>query len=234
MTSSEPSASAKHEPVDRQAGGVSTVPGHLAAAARALAGAPASADDAALLALLARAIVPALGDVVALYAADGSGRARLIGAAPGDAPSVRRSGTDAGQTPELVAPLDGDAPGGDLLVIRAADPARRYGDADRAAVEVLAALIGARRAASRQAVREAALRQQLETLSLAGRELSHALNNDLTMPVGVIELLTDRTTFSPDLQEMLQAAAKDLAALEQHVRAFHDLMRAQTGGAAVE
>lgn len=231
MTLSEPSASAKHEPVDRQAGGVSTVPGHLAAAARALAGAPADADDAALLALLARAIVPALGDVVALYAADGSGHARLIGAAPGDAPSVRRSGTDAGQPSELVAPLGGDAPEGDLLVIRAADPARRYDDADRAAAEVLAALIGARREASRQATREATIRQQIETLSLAGRKLAHALNNDLTMPVGVIELLTDRTSFSSELQEMLQAAAKDLAALEQHVRDFHDLMRAQTGSA---
>jgi hypothetical protein len=209
MTSSESSASAEDPPVDRQAGGVSAVPGVLAAAARALAGAPEDADDAALLAILARAIVPALGDVV----------------------EVRRLGerAQAGQQPELVAPLGGDASRGDLLVIRSTDPAREYGEAERSAAEVLAALVGARRAAGRQAAREAMLRQQVETLSLAGRELAHALNNDLTMPVGVIELLTDRTGFSPDLQEMLQAAAKDLAALEQHVRTFHDLMRAQTG-----
>lgn len=49
------------------------------------------------------------------------------------------------------------------------------------------------------------------------------------MPVGVVELLMDRSDFSPDLREMLQAASKDLAALEQHVREFHLLMRTQAG-----
>lgn len=208
MTAPESSASAEHQPVDGQAGGASAVPGILAAAARALAAAPDDADDAALLAILSQAIVPALGDGV----------------------DVRRRGDRerAGRQTELVAPLGGDATEGELLVIRSTDPERQYGEAERSAAEVLAALVGARRAAIRQARREATVRQRLETLSLAGRELAHALNNDLTMPVGVIELLTDRTSFSPDLQEMLQAAAKDLAALEQHVRTFHDLMRAQT------
>ena len=145
----------------------------------------------------------------------------------GDAVAVRGPGEGGGQAPELVAPLDGDGSAGELLVIRSADPGRRYDEAERAAAEVLAALVGARRTARRQAAREARLRQQIETMALAGRELAHALNNDLTMPVGVIELLMDRTSFSPDLKEMLEAAAKDLAALEQHVRAFHDLMRAQ-------
>lgn len=205
---SEPSASAAHQPVERQVRDVSAVPGILAVAARVLADAPADADDGALLAILARAVVPSLGDVVA----------------------TRRVGEPAGQQPELVAPLDGDAPNGDLLVIRSTDPDRRYDDADRSAAEVLAALVGVRRAARRQAEREATLRQQVETLAQAGRELAHALNNDLTMPVGVIELLTDRTTVSPDLQEMLQAAAKDLAALEQHVRDFHELMRGLGSG----
>ena len=207
MPSSESGGSAERNPLDRRAGGVS---GMLAVAARALAEAPADADDAALLATIARVVVPALGDVV----------------------TIRRVGEPAGQQPELVAPLDGDESAGEVLVIRSADPGRRHDDAEGAAAEVLAALVGARRAASRQAAREAMLRQQVETLALAGRELAHTINNDLTMPVGVIELLTDRTSFSPDLREMLEAAAKDLAAREQHVRSFHDLMRAQTDGSS--
>jgi hypothetical protein len=47
------------------------------------------------------------------------------------------------------------------------------------------------------------------------------------MPVGVIELLMDRTSLDPDLRDMLRAAAHDLGALEQHIRAFHVTMRAQ-------
>jgi hypothetical protein len=58
--------------------------------------------------------------------------------------------------------------------------------------------------------------------------LAHLLNNDLTMPVGVIELLLDRNDSTPDLREMLRAAAHDLGALEQHVRAFHELTREHT------
>ena len=82
MPSSESGGSAEQQPRDRQAGGVS---GMLAVAARALAEAPADADDAALLATIARVVVPALGDVV----------------------TIRRVGEPAGQQPELVAPLDG-------------------------------------------------------------------------------------------------------------------------------
>ena len=207
----------------------SSVPGVLVGAARALATASADADDATLVALLGRAVVPVLGDVVALYAADGSGSVRLIGAAPGDAPPARRLDEDAGDQSEIVAPLGGNTSGGDLLVIRSADRERRYDEAERQAGEVLAALLGTRRAARRQTEREAVLLERLETLAQAGRELAHALNNDLTMPVGVMELLMDRSSFSADLQEMLEAAGKDLSALEEHVRTFHDLMREQTG-----
>ena len=208
MPSSESTGPADRLPVDSQARGISGLAGVLAAAARALAGAPADADEAALLAIIAPAIVPALGDDV----------------------TVRRPGEPAGQQPELCVPLDGEGAAGELLVIRSADPDRRYDDAERSAAVVLAALVGARRAASRQSAREATLRQQIETLALAGRELAHALNNDLTMPVGVIELLLDRSSFAPDLQEMLQAASQDLASLEQHVRDFHQMMRAQQPG----
>ena len=76
------------------------------------------------------------------------------------------------------------------------------------------------------------LQQQIEEGTIAGRELAHRLNNDLTMPVGVVELLLDRGLPGSDLQEMLEAASKDLAALEQHVRAFHEQMRDQSSGPA--
>jgi stage V sporulation protein SpoVS len=259
MTSSESPVESSgpdaHKTAAHQPQGFSALAGVLAVAARALVEAPADSDDAALLAILGRALVPSLGDVVALYAADASGRFRLIGAAPDDAVPARRlleraeqhselvaeyaaiaagghstivqsSGETEGEVvAEVVAPLGSAAPRNGLLVIGSTSSERRYDDADRSAVEVLAAIVSVRRAASRQAVREAALRQRIEAMALAGRELAHLLNNDLTMPVGVVELLLDRNTSTPDLQEMLEAAAKDLAALEQHVRAFHDLMR---------
>jgi hypothetical protein len=201
---------------------LSALPSVLAGAARALAEAPVDADDGVLLAILGRAVVPALGDVVALYATDASGTYSLIGAAPDEAPPERRPGERSG---ELVAPLGGDAPGDGLLVVRSTDPERRYDDAHQSAVEVLAAIVTLRQVARRQAGQAAALRQQVESMVLASRELAHLLNNDLTLPVGVVELLMDRSASSPDLQEMLQAASHDLAALERHIRTFHDQLR---------
>lgn len=184
------------------------------------------ADDVAL---LGRAVVPSLGDVVALYAADASGAFRLIGAAPDDGTLAPRAREHAEHSPgtirEIVAPLGSGTSRDGLLVIGTTDAEREYDGPDRSAVAVLAAIITVRRAARRQAAREAAVSQQVEALALAGRELAHMLNNDLTMPVGVVELLMDRNTSSPELLEMLQAAAHDLAALERHVRAFHDLVR---------
>lgn len=266
MSSTDSPAPDAQPPVAHPPGGGAALPGVLADAARALAAAPADADDVVLLAIVGEAIVPVLGDVVTLYAADGPGNARLIGVAPVDAPAALGIQVAAGQFPaaifeyaaiagagrgsvmlpsggleagrslrqaaglvaEIVAPLGDDVTDG-LLAIGSSDATRRYAEAERSAAEVIAALLGARRAARRQAAREATLHQQLEALALAGRELAHALNNDLTMPVGVVELLMDRSDFSPDLREMLQAASKDLAALEQHVREFHLLMRSQAG-----
>lgn len=264
MSSSEPHAADAQPPLARPPGGGPALPGALADAARALAAAPADADDAALLASVGGAIVPVLGDVVALYGADDSGRGWLIGVAPIEASAAGRlrdaaerdpaavaeyvavaaAGREAvilpggrvltgqslrraaGLAAEIVTPL-GDATTDGVLTIGASDERRQYADAERAAAEVVASLLNAQRTASRQAAYEAVLRQQIDTLAQAGRELAHALNNDLTMPVGVVELLMDRSDFSPDLREMLQAASKDLASLEQHVREFHLLMRAR-------
>jgi hypothetical protein len=164
-------------------------------------------------------------EVVADYAAVvASGHPRALGL-DDLSESVHAVSQAAGLVTQMVAPLAGDSTRTGLLVIGSTDPQRRYGDAELSAVEVLAALVGARRAVSQQVAQTAALRQRVEAVALAGRELAHLLNNDLTMPVGVVELLLDRSAATPDLQEMLQAASKDLAALEQHVRDFHDLMR---------
>lgn len=113
-----------------------------------------------------------------------------------------------------------------LLVVGAADPGR-YGEEDVPLGAALAAVVQVGLAAQERAGREAALRDRLGALTRAARELAHLLNNDLTMPIGVIELLTDRGGFSADVDEMLFAASKDLAALERHVREFQQLVRSQ-------
>jgi signal transduction histidine kinase len=150
--------------------------------------------------------------------------------------SVRTPATDAlGFAAEIVAPLGGGGEPDALLVIGAAGSADRRkqdADADLATVEVLAALVGAWRTIRDLARREAHLHQQLEAVALAGRELAHRLNNDLTMPVGVVELLLDRSALGAELQEMVEAASKDLTALERHIQEFHAQMRSQSNAPA--
>ena len=239
MTPPDSSYGASHpEPFDgpdRFVDGSAGLPGMLAMAARLLVAAPDDADDAALAAILGRVVVPALGDSVALYDATGAGEFRLAGCEPaGYAPLHRTKQPDEAAT-EIVVPLGSVAPiGGEgapagLLAIGTGTARRPFGAAERSAVEALAALVAARRLARQQALRLADLRQRVEAMARAGRELAHLLNNDLTMPVGVVELLLDRNTAAPDLHEMLQAAAHDLSALERHVRAFHEVMREQGG-----
>jgi signal transduction histidine kinase len=249
----------------------------LARASRLLSGVADDADDATLMTLLGPLVVPALGDVAALYTVDSAGLVTLVGAEPSQNGLVQRlrghlqrhpdaarityaelatlaqpaivrpAGPDLpagvksyeaapnrvlGLAAEIVAPLGDGAESDALLTIGSLDRARQYGDADLATVEVLAALVAGRRAIRTLLHREARLQQQIEDSALAGRELAHQLNNDLTMPVGVLELLLDRGPPDSDLQEMLAAASKDLTALEQHIRDFHEQMRGQSGAPA--
>jgi hypothetical protein len=136
---------------------------------------------------------------------------------------------------EMVAPFGSGGNKGDhdaLLVIASTHPARDYEADDQTTLEVLVALLASRRAVRDLTRREATLQQQIDAAAQAGRLLAHRLNNDITMPVGVVELLVDRGTAGPELQEMLEAAAKDLAAIEEHIRAFHEEMRARSGAPA--
>jgi hypothetical protein len=227
----------------------------LARASRLLSGVADDADDATLMTLLGPLVVPALGDVAALYTIDATGAVILVGAEPSQNGLVRRlrghleehpdaarmayaglvtltkpviihpDRSDVADLPsdvklyyeaspnrvlglaaEVVAPLGGGAESDALLTIGSQDRSRRYDDADLATVEVLAALVSGRRATRTLRHREARLQQQIEASALAGRELAHQLNNDLTMPVGVLELLLDRGPPDSDLQELLAAA----------------------------
>jgi hypothetical protein len=243
--------------------------GLLTLATRTLAGRAADADDAALLTLLGPVVVPALGEIAALYTVGTAGAivlagavpaesavtlrlrglveqqpmvaagyaaiiaggqpARLPGAPPADAP---RSPRATGLVAEIMAPLGSGAGHDALLVIGTTDPNRQYDDDDLATVEVLAALLEASRTAREARHREVDLREQIEATAQAGRELAHRLNNDLTMPVGVMEVLLDRGGAGSDLQEMIEAAAHDLTAIEEHIKAFHEGMRTRSSGSA--
>jgi signal transduction histidine kinase len=142
----------------------------------------------------------------------------------------------AGLAWELAIPLglgeqtEGAEPVPDALLAVAGMHGRPLPPDPLALAAVLRGLIGGWRAASLAHQRAARAQERLEGAALAGRELAHALNNSLTMPVGVVELLLDRGVLSADLQEMIQAAASDLQALERQIRAFQELMRAQSDG----
>ncbi|MCC7370775.1 MAG: hypothetical protein IT306_20305 [Chloroflexi bacterium] len=144
----------------------------------------------------------------------------------------------AGLAWELVVPLaggaDGEMGGGAadaLLVLDGSSKGRALEPTTVLQLaEVLGGLIGGWRAARALRQRAAEIEAALEETAFAGRELAHTLNNSLTMPVGVIELLLDGGVDSPELREMIAAAASDLTALENHIRAYQNLMRTRTGG----
>lgn len=260
MTAPRPSTESP-EPDEPQATGALGRLRLLAWASRRCAGAPAGMDDAALLAIVEPVVVPSLGDICALVMADVHGDLHLATFAPAEGEPAQRFRQHLDRDPTalswyaamaedgrarviageygaaeyggIVAALGPTSQRDGLLLVGTSDPARQYEPDDLAAVEMLAALLTAQRTTADLTQRGAALHQYTEEMALAGRELAHALNNDLTMPVGVVELLLDRGGLSPELHEMLQAAAKDLATLERHIRTFHDAMRARSAQPAV-
>jgi signal transduction histidine kinase len=195
----------------RDAAGVA----HLAAAA------PAASGPARALRAGGQGQPDVFGAYAGRFAATGAvASAAIVTDAPPAAP-FNAAGIAATTTVRVAGPGLADAL---LLVGYGAERATTSGEqADH--LMIVAALLEAARAVRASHRREAVLRDQLEQSALAGRELAHQLNNDLTMPVGIIELLLDRATVAPDLREMIQAAAQDLAVLEGHIRAFHASMR---------
>jgi GAF domain-containing protein len=128
----------------------------------------------------------------------------------------------------LLAPLIGRGRAVGLLVVGAIGAPRHYGADALALAELLAAAATSSLAARDLERRESASRARLEDMVLAARELAHLLNNDLTLPVGAVEILLDRADPNDDLHEMLKAAAADLAAAECHIHAFHRRVRGET------
>jgi len=103
---------------------------------------------------------------------------------------------------------------------RSTEDATSAGDLDL--LNALAALAGPVVAL---AGREAAARRQYEALSDAAPALAHDLNNDLTMPIGALELMRDRPDLPADVQELIVAAAEDLTRVEERVRVFQRVAR---------
>ena len=103
---------------------------------------------------------------------------------------------------------------------RSADDATSAGD-----LGLLDALAGLAGPVLALAGREAAARRQYEALSDAARALAHDLNNDLTMPIGALELMRERPDLPADVQELIVAAAEDLTRVEERVRVFQLVAR---------
>jgi len=127
----------------------------------------------------------------------------------------------------MLAPLLARGKAAGLLLVGSTESARTYTPADLSLIELLATVTAATLATLDLERREAALNARLDNVTHAARELAHLVNNDLTLPVGAIEILIDRPDISPELREMIVAAASDLAAAEQHIRDFHQLVRGE-------
>ena len=94
-------------------------------------------------------------------------------------------------------------------------------------LDTLSALAGPALALAEVAGEVATMRRRYEALSLAARTLAHDLNNDLTMPIGALELMRERDDLPADVQELIDAAAEDLTKVEARVRAFQQVARAE-------
>jgi len=128
----------------------------------------------------------------------------------------------------VLAPMVARGKATGLLVVGSTGRARRYAPAERSTIELFATLAASVLAVWDLERREAALRARLDDLVHAARELAHDLNNTLTLPVGSIEIVLDRPELGGELREMMAAAASDLAAAEQQIRAFHGLVRGES------
>lgn len=71
-------------------------------------------------------------------------------------------------------------------------------------------------------------RSQLRAITLAARQLAHLLNNDLTLAVGLIELLGLRGQLPADLAQLARDAARGLAAASERLRQFQQVVRIVT------
>jgi len=66
---------------------------------------------------------------------------------------------------------------------------------------------------------------RLEGVILAARELAHVLNNDLTVPVGLVDVLLEETDLPLRVATPLQAIAEGLESALQHIDQFRQVLR---------
>lgn len=83
-------------------------------------------------------------------------------------------------------------------------------------------------AAIRAAEQESVARGRLEGIALAARELAHLLNNDLSLAVGLVDLIKFRSDVPPDLQDLLGDAAQGLESAVRHVQQLQQVARIET------
>lgn len=83
-------------------------------------------------------------------------------------------------------------------------------------------------AAIRAAEQESVARGRLEGIALAARELAHLLNNDLSLAVGLVDLIKFRSDVPPDLLDLLGDAAQGLESAVRHVQQLQQVARIET------
>jgi signal transduction histidine kinase len=80
-----------------------------------------------------------------------------------------------------------------------------------------------------EALQVARLREgQLQGVVLAAREVAHLLNNDLVIPIGIVELLRDHTDLPPHLRALLEEAIPGLDMAVEHIRQLQQVSRVET------
>ncbi len=143
-------------------------------------------------------------------------------------PLVVSSGGERAAPGLMMIPLTHESRVVGAIRVRGAGPKHRFSQADLETLELFAGIAAAELVGLEAARREAEVRGRLDGVVLAGRELSHVLNNALTLPIGTFELLMARRDVPDDARELLQAAYEDLDAAEQQIRKFHQIVRVET------
>jgi hypothetical protein len=67
---------------------------------------------------------------------------------------------------------------------------------------------------------------RLDALTAAGRELVHAVNNGLCLPLGVLELLALQTTIPEEMRTLIGAARAELQLTVERAEEFESFVRA--------
>lgn len=123
----------------------------------------------------------------------------------------------AGIRAAVAAPLIHDGRLLGVVTVGAGDPDKRFTPDDVALLELLAGFAGAAIVAIE--------RTRLEAVAMTARELAHRLNNDLGLPVGLMDLLREAPGLSPELRAMVDQAAAALAAAAERVRQLQRVVR---------